>query len=108
MARWFDGIENDAIRGLNYNSVSYEEISAVITAVYCLQEKASRPKKENCCGNCKYAEGVGEWERRCHRHAPQIVAHLQYSWEREKPVWPLVSTSDWCGEYERKGRSVNA
>jgi hypothetical protein len=43
------------------------------------------------CGNCRFFND-GE----CRRHAPVVLGETA-----EDTVWPIVSRSDWCGDFQR-------
>jgi hypothetical protein len=46
-----------------------------------------------CCGNCRYSVVNGQLE--CHRYAPKPIMTGGRCWAE----WPLVESSDWCGEW---------
>ena len=51
------------------------------------------------CSSCRYfGEGRGQMGT-CRRHAPVLVpANTQHL----APEYPVVPTTHWCGDYERK------
>lgn len=55
--------------------------------------------KEPRCEICLFARIGGmddDWE--CHRHSPIAVSdHEQY---KRISAWPVVSDSDWCGDFQ--------
>jgi len=48
---------------------------------------------DECCGFCRFWDGdkgIG----RCRRYSPMALQ------EGQSGVWPIVSSSQWCGDYE--------
>lgn len=55
------------------------------------------------CADCRFFEHVIGVSGDCRRAAPQ--AHVSLTVGREDgavAIWPLVDSSDWCGEFEEK------
>jgi hypothetical protein len=49
-----------------------------------------------CCGNCRYnVVSSHEQALACHRYAPKPDVGPLSRWA----AWPLVESSDWCGEW---------
>ena len=49
-----------------------------------------------CCGNCRYSVvSSHQLELACHRYAPKPDLGTSGRWA----AWPLVKSSDWCGEW---------
>lgn len=49
------------------------------------------------CENCKFwrAYSGDDYRGECRRHSPIIS-------DKGISRWPLVTTSDWCGDFEKK------
>lgn len=61
----------------------------------------TKNRDDENCGNCKhYMDGE------CHRHAPKPILHGQMdqdsldSMDSYSVAWPVLDSSDWCGEWE--------
>lgn len=54
------------------------------------------------CGTCRFASPEFNYrEHKCRRHAPiteKVESHQDL--RRWVPVFPIVSSDDWCGDYE--------
>jgi hypothetical protein len=49
------------------------------------------------CSTCRFFQAE---QSQCRRYAPQPTA------DRKNAYWPIVSASDWCGEYEAAERQA--
>lgn len=56
------------------------------------------------CETCKFAADTsGYQQHQCRRNAPGLLtvpAHRDL--RQHVPVWPIVRSDDWCGEYIQK------
>lgn len=64
---------------------------------------------DDTCGNCFYFNEIIKKEFSggfCKRYPPQIL--LDIDGELKDSTWPIVQSSDWCGEFmEDDAVSVN-
>lgn len=53
------------------------------------------------CATCKFAAPkTGYEQHQCRRNAPDLRTVSPHIDTREHvPIWPIVSSNDWCGEY---------
>lgn len=67
---------------------------------------SARCTDEKACENCRYSEKLGTHDNYdCRRHAPVMEKVKSYFDLREYlPRWPIVKSTDWCGDFERKPR----
>ena len=77
-------------------TVTGEQAHDEAMAEYRRQREAGELKP--CCFECRWYERRGDGE--CRRNAP--VASM-VEMEEGAPVWPRVSGSHWCGQFEWRG-----
>ncbi len=64
------------------------------------------------CGNCRFWLSGGDSIGQCRRYAPKVMldpvrktetyCEVKRVWTR----WPLTTSVDWCGEFERNKKGV--
>lgn len=58
---------------------------------------ARKPKQPDSCGTCKYSRPVeGSETIICQRYPPKVLSVIG---DRIMSNWPLLSKTEWCGEY---------
>lgn len=51
------------------------------------------------CATCRFF--VNGYPGTCHRNAPIYVKQPTGSHAPREPRWPVVGSTDWCGEYKK-------
>lgn len=56
---------------------------------------------EQVCATCRFFKSFNAFNGWCHRYPPREVTQISDAegvWER--PKWPRVEETSWCGDYE--------
>ncbi|MGM5033507.1 hypothetical protein [Tardiphaga sp. 803_E3_N1_3] len=63
----------------------------------------SLPLDEQLCDDCRFFISDGTtFAGECHRKPPKIMRRPTRDEQHNRGVWPGVTTSDWCGEFEQR------
>ncbi len=72
-----------------------------------MEKTTDKPKQKACCGNCGFGQDAG-----CTKHDVKVFACRRFPPHQtgsqqapERYPFPMVTETEWCGEYECKTKS---
>lgn len=65
-------------------------------------------ERKDTCHTCHFAGPPFNYEdHKCLRHAPEVrTVESHVDLRRHVPVWPIVRSGDWCGDYQRAAAEI--
>ncbi len=59
--------------------------------------------EDQLCDECRFFISDGtSFAGECHRKPPKIIKRPNREEQHNRGVWPEVTTSDWCGEFQER------